>query len=107
MPPKGCDLMSQHSSLKTASVGARHRNVLKRHERIRELQKNEKWGDRQSVFKLPKLKLIKLKIKKAKSAKEGETPAEGGAQAAAPQAQAQAPAAQKPAPEKSKGREKA
>ena len=99
--------MSQHSSLKTASVGARHRNVLKRHERISELQKNEKWGDRQSAFKLPKLKLIKLKVKKAESAKEGETPAEGSAQAATPQTQAQTPAAQKPATEKSKGKERA
>lgn len=98
--------MSQHSSLKTASVGARHRNVLKRHERIRELQKNEKWGDRQSVFKLPKLKLIKLKVKKAKSAKEGEAQV-GGTQAQTPQAQAQAPQGQKSAPEKSKGKEKA
>ena len=98
--------MSQHSSLKTASVGARHRNVLKRHERIRELQKNEKWGDRQSAFKLPKLKLIKLKVKKVKTAKEGEAPTGGGAQAGTPQAQAQTPAAQKPAPEKSKGKEK-
>jgi len=99
--------MTQHSSLKTAGVGARHRNVLKRHERVRELQKSEKWGNRQSVFKLPKLKLIKLKMKKVKSAKEGEAAAEG-AQTTAAEAQAPPPTAQKPAPtEKSKGKEKA
>ena len=103
--------MSQHSSLKSDSVGARHRNVLKRHERIRSLQDADTWGSRQSAFKLPKVKLIKLKVKKSKGGKEaGEAPAEGAAgtpqvvvEAAAKPAQK--PAA-KPAVEKAKGKEK-
>lgn len=98
--------MSQHSSLKGDSVGKRHRNVLKRHERIRTLVESEKWADRQSVFRLPKLKLIKLKIKKTKSAKEGEAvPTEPGA-TPAPTTPAAAEGAPKPAAEKPKAKVK-
>lgn len=101
--------MTQHSSLKSGSVGARHRNVLKRHERVRTLQSSDTWGSRQSVYRLPKQKLIKLKVKKTKTEKEGEAPAEG-TQAAPQTQQAQVPqqkqAPQKPSAEKSKGKEK-
>ena len=93
--------MTQHSSLKSASVGARHRNVLKRHERIHVLQTNDEWSGRRSVYKLPKLKLIKLKAKKAKSGKEGEAPAEGTATPQTPTEGSQKPAA-KPSTEKTK-----
>ncbi|MBI4357869.1 MAG: small basic protein [Candidatus Omnitrophica bacterium] len=85
--------MTQHSSLKSASVGARHRNVLKRHERIRVLQTNDQWGNRHSVYKLPKLKLIKLKLKKVKTEKEGEAQTEGAAIPQTPQEGSQKPAA--------------
>lgn len=107
--------MSQHPSLKSSSVGTRHRNVLKRHERIRDLHGSEIWGDRNSAFNLPKVKLIKLKVKKAKAGKETEGQAEGAAGAAgAPQAQGET-SVQKAAPkptqkapaEKGKGKEKA
>ena len=94
--------MTQHSSLKASSVGTRHRNVLKRHERIRSLKSSEMWGERKSAYKLPKLKLIKLKVKKAKSEKEGEAVAEG----ATTPAQSQTETSQKPPAEKSKGKEK-
>lgn len=87
--------MTQHSSLKNASVGVRHRNVLKRHERIGALQKAEKWRDRDSAHKLPKMKLLKIKVKKSKSKAEGEAGAEGAekAPAAAQQTTASKPAA--------------
>jgi small basic protein (TIGR04137 family) len=116
--------MTQHASLRIDSVGKRHRNVLKRHERLHALIGNEegKSTERESVYKLPKMKLIKLKVKKEKTAKEEAATAEGGAtpqagaspgQGAAPgqkgAASAQKPAAsgQKPqAAEKSKGKEK-
>lgn len=94
--------MSQHNSLKIASVGARHRNVLKRHERVRTLKETEKWGTRESVYNLPKLKLLKIKVKKEKAAKEGVAPAEGGAAA-----QTQAPAAGKATAQAQKPVEKA
>ncbi|MBI4372977.1 MAG: small basic protein [Candidatus Omnitrophica bacterium] len=100
--------MSQHSSLKADTVGKRHRNVLKRHERIQTLQDTEAWGNRQSIYKLPKLKLIKLKVKKEKSSKE-ETPAEGTVAASPPAEGSQKPVqktAQKPAQEPAKGKEK-
>ena len=80
--------MSQHTSLKVSSVGARHRNVLKRHERIKKLQEMEKWQDRKSVLGLPKVKSMKIKVRKVKPEKAAEEKPEG--------AQAQAPAAAAP-----------
>src|SRR3989344_127454 len=71
--------MSQHSSLKASAVGVSHRNVLKRHERVRNLKESEKWGARESVYNLPKLKLLKIKVKKEKAAKETAASAEGNA----------------------------
>ena len=88
--------MSQHSSLKVSSVGAKHRNVLKRHERIKRLQQDEKWADRKSVFGLPKIKSMKIKVKKAKAEKAAEGTAEAGAAAPATAATAAKPAAAKP-----------
>ncbi|MBI4387573.1 MAG: small basic protein [Candidatus Omnitrophica bacterium] len=79
--------MSQHSSLKVSSVGVKHRNVFKRHERLKKLQQDGKWQDQNSVLGLPKIKSIKIKVKKTKSEKV-EATAEGAAQtpAATPQA---------------------
>lgn len=81
--------MSQHPTLKIDSVGVKHRNVLKRSERIKKMQEQNKWQDRASAFNLPKMKSQKIKVKKIK-----ETPAEAAAGAtAAPAAGAAAPAA--------------
>jgi len=89
--------MSQHSSLRIDPTRTRHRNVLKRHERIQRLVELEKWNDRPSAFGLPKVKSLKIKVKKIKAEKaEGEAQAAPGAPTAAP---AQAPAA---SPEKKK-----
>ncbi len=82
--------MSQHPSLRFDSVGTKHRNVLKRFERIKKLQEQNKWGERATALGLPKVKSVKVKVKKTK-----ETPAEAGA---APAAGAAAPAAGKAAP---------
>lgn len=81
--------MSQHPSLRVDSVGAKHRNVLKRFERIKKLEEENRWQGRSSIFALPKVKSIKIKVKKVK-----ETPAEGAEGGAAP-AGAAAPAAAK------------
>ena len=59
--------MAQHPSLRAKEKSARHRSVLKRYERIRELKDKEKWDDADSVFGLPKLKILKFKIKKEKA----------------------------------------
>ena len=84
--------MSQHPSLRVDSVGAKHRNVLKRFERVRKLEEENRWQGRASMFSLPKVKSIKIKVKKVK-----EAPAEGAAAAGA------AAAAGTPAPEAAKG----
>ena len=65
--------MSQHPSLRVDSVGARHRNVLKRLERIQKIAGDEPWKKERSVFGLPKVKSMKIKVKKSGGApKEGD-----------------------------------
>lgn len=72
--------MSLHSSLYVSSAGTRHRNVLKRFEKIKKLKKEEKMSLVESIFKLPKVKSIKVKVKKGGGKKEvaEATPAAGG-----------------------------
>ena len=101
--------MSQHPSLREDSVGAKHRNVLKRFERVKKLQEGNKWGSKNSAFGLPKVKSMKVKVKKTKEAPaEGAAaaaPAAGAKPAAAPAGKAAAPAAKAAAPA-AKGAEK-
>jgi len=89
--------MSQHPSLQMDSVGAKHRNVLKRLERIKKLQEENKWQERSSIYNLPKVKSVKIKVKKVKAVKEeaaaGQTQ---GAPAAAGGAPPQAGPSAKP-----------
>ena len=103
--------MSQHPSLQIDSVGAKHRNVLKRYERVKKLQEQSKWQERASVFGLPKVKSVKIKVKKVKeapaegAAEAGATPAAGAAAAPAAKApQAAAAKAQAPAAKADKGK---
>ena len=59
--------MTQHPSLKGSKTGVKFRAVLKRFEKIKELAVNDKWKeDKDSVYKLPKLRRIKFKVKKTK-----------------------------------------
>ena len=88
--------MSQHSSLRIDKVGSRHRNVLKRYERIEKLKGESRWTDDKSVYGLPKVKSQKMKVKKA-----AKTAAVPGA-AAAPAAAGAAPAKAASAPPKKK-----
>ena len=96
--------MSQHRSLKVDSVGARHRNVLSRIERIKKLKEQKRWADDRSVFNLPKIKSMKIKVKKSATPKAGaEAGAAGAAPGAAPAAAAagaKKPAAAAAAPKK-------
>lgn len=90
--------MSQHPSLGSADKDKAHRSVLKRYEKIKQLKEKEKWQDGDSIYGLPKVKIVRFKIKKEKAAAaEGAEGAEGAAPgaAAAPaagQAKAAAPA---------------
>ncbi len=96
--------MSQHPSLKSSGKDKAHRSVLKRYERVKLLKEKDKWADDESVYGLPKVKIVKYKIKKEKAAvaegAEGEAvpaagaaPAAGGAPGKAAGAAAKAPAA--------------
>jgi small basic protein (TIGR04137 family) len=94
--------MSQHPSLKAGIKETKFRSVLKRFEKIKELSEGEKWSEeKDSVYKLPKVKRIMFKVKKQKGPAEeegeegvvaGAAPAAGAAKAPAAGA-AKAPAA--------------
>ncbi|MGC9259560.1 MAG: small basic protein [Phycisphaerae bacterium] len=90
--------MSLDRSLKGKSTLERHRNVLKRAERISMLEDNEKWTEGKSgIFNLPKVAHRKaVAAKKAPKAEAGEAVATAavvpGAAAAAKPAAVAAPA---------------
>ena len=93
--------MSIHRSLASQGKLIRHRNVLRRSERLQALLGEERWKPSDGPFGLPKYRSIKHKAKKAKKKEEA---AAAGAPAAAPAAGAKpagkaAPAA-KPAGDK-------
>lgn len=73
--------MSIHPSLSRGSKHRRHRSVLKRFERIKVLKEKNLWGENSSPFGLPKVKSIKIKIKKEKMAKEAPKEATAAAPA--------------------------
>lgn len=73
--------MSIHPSLKVSSAGRKHRSVLKRFERLSILKEKGLLKEEDSVFGMPKLKIIKIKVKKEKAA---EKPAEAGVVAPTP-----------------------
>jgi small basic protein (TIGR04137 family) len=90
--------MSQHPSLRSSGKDKKQRSVLKRYERISLLSEKEKWQDGDSVFGLPKVKIIKFKVKKEKAV--AETAAEG---TEAPAATAGAAAPKQAAPAAKEG----
>ena len=71
--------MSVHPSLASKSKSKRSRSVLKRFERLKELLEKEKWQPGDSVFGLPKIKILRWKTKKTKKAAEGDAAAVEGA----------------------------
>ena len=90
--------MSLDRSLKGKSTLERHRNVLRRAERVVFLEEAEKWTDgKGSVFGLVKVahrkQVAAKKAPKADAAAEGAVPAAGAAPAAAAPAAGKAAAA--------------
>ncbi|MDD5477003.1 MAG: small basic protein [Candidatus Omnitrophica bacterium] len=77
--------MSIHPSLTISEKDKKVRSVLSRTERIRQMQEKSKWKQGDSVYGLPKLKTLRIKIKKEKveKAETAATPAAGGAAPAA------------------------
>ncbi|MFH1281127.1 MAG: small basic protein [Candidatus Omnitrophota bacterium] len=82
--------MSIHPSLTISEKDKNTRSVLKRIERIRQMQEKGNWKQGDSVYGLPKIKSLRIKIKKEKVEKaatateEGAAPAAAGAKGAAP-----------------------
>jgi small basic protein (TIGR04137 family) len=86
--------MSIDKSLKRKRGLAQVRSVLTRVERIAKMKEDDKWKDGTSPYGLPKTRVLKVVIKKAKKAKTEEGDAAAGA-AATPAAGATAAAAPK------------
>jgi small basic protein (TIGR04137 family) len=74
--------MSIHPSLNLSKKDKKQKSVLKRTERLRTMMEKGQWKEGDNVYGLPKIKTVRLKIKKEKtkelveaSAVEGATPA--------------------------------
>ncbi|MCK5306239.1 MAG: small basic protein [Candidatus Omnitrophica bacterium] len=81
--------MSQHKSLKSASKDKKIRSVLNRFEKISKLKERGKWNENDSVFGLPKVKVMKLKLKKQKPKEAEEKAAEEAEKSTKEEAQSQ------------------
>ena len=60
--------MSIHPSLSASAKAKKQRSVLKRAERLRILMDKDSWKVGQNIFALPKIKTMRIKIKKKKAA---------------------------------------
>jgi len=74
--------MSIHPSLNLSDKDNKARSVLKRTERLRTMMEKGQWKEGDPVYGLPKIKTLRLKIKKEKAEKVGALTAEGAAPAA-------------------------
>ena len=64
--------MSQHPSLKSSKVGRKLRTVLRRYERFFTLKQKGVLNEDSSVFGMPKLKIVRTKVRKEKSVEKPE-----------------------------------
>ncbi len=65
--------MSIHSSFHTSSNAAKHRNVLSRLERLEKLEAAGRWNSADDgLFGMPKVRSIKVALKKKKKKTEEE-----------------------------------
>lgn len=74
--------MSIHPSLSSKDT-KKERSVLKRTERIRMMWEKGRWKEGDSVFGLPKIKTVRIKIKKEKAKEATEATAAQGTTAPA------------------------
>lgn len=85
--------MSIHPSLKLSQKNKKQRSVLKRTERLRIMLEKDQWKPGDEVCGLPKIKTLRIKIKKEKAAEKVEaTAATEGAAPAAGETKEQPPA---------------
>jgi len=76
--------MSIDKSLRSRSALSRHRSVLTRAERIERLEEEERWTEDDGVLGLPKVRNLRAKRSRGKSAEaETDEAAEAGAETAA------------------------
>lgn len=93
--------MSIHSSLSASAQNKKQKSVLKRTERLKIMLEKGTWHEGDSVFGLPKIKTVRIKIKKEKVK---ELPAEGAiTEGAATPAATETPAPATPKTQKSSG----
>lgn len=64
--------MTIDKSLKVRAGAIKQRNVLTRLERLKRLQERSQWSDGDDVLGLPKVRVIKLSLKKKKKVKKDE-----------------------------------
>jgi len=62
--------MSIHPSLSSSSKDKKSRSVLKRSERLKIMLEKDKWKEGDDVYGLPKIKTVRLKIRKEKAAEK-------------------------------------
>ena len=88
--------MAIHPSLRAPDKSKKQRSVLKRAERLKAMIEKGDWKEGDDIYNLPKMKTLRIKIKKEKAEKvEAAATAEGAtgavaAPAAAPKEQAKA-----------------
>jgi small basic protein (TIGR04137 family) len=70
--------MTMDRSLKVRAGAIQSRNVMNRAERIARLQEIERWTPESSVLGMPKVRVVKVSMKKKKKVKKEEEPAKGG-----------------------------
>lgn len=82
--------MSIHPSLRSSDKTKKQRSVLNRTERLKSMFEKKTWKEGDDVFGLPKIKTVRIKIKKEKVEKAAEgteaaatTPGAGAAKGAA------------------------
>lgn len=90
--------MSIHPSLGAAAKGKQQKSVLKRSERIKHMMSKGTWKDDVKIFGLPKIKSIRIKIKKEKAA--DKTAEEGATAAGTPASASQSNQKAKATPKK-------
>lgn len=71
--------MSIHPSLSSSEKDKKPRSILKRTERLRVMMEKGQWKEGDNVYGLPKIKTIRIKIKKEKVAEKVEAAVTEGA----------------------------
>ena len=69
--------MTIDKSLRVRAGMIRSRNVLTRAERLEKLQETDRWKEGDPILGLPKVRVVKISLKKKKKVKKAEEEEEG------------------------------